>query len=237
MKKFYFNIQAKGGAGKSMLTYLQALHEQGNHRSYFVDFDSSIKSSHQQLKFLQGKTPPRFAMMSLLDINERLDRQLLFENLFELSQKDYDNFYLDFGAPESDQLPALFSKDYTTQEFKQVADELNAAFIFNIVIAGGSSYEPCTDYLQRVVTLINGTFEVNMYVNQTTFAGSPELIGELKAFGNVQGNNIQSVKQFGGFDVTTAPHKSILQKIREGKGMEAYAFIEKIKIQKEISKL
>lgn len=237
MLQFQFNIQAKGGAGKSMLTYLQALKERSNDRSYFVDFDSSVKSSLQQLRFLQGKTPSRFATMSLLDSREKLDRQLLFENLYELSQKDYDCFYLDFGAPESDQLPSLFYKDYTIEEFKDVQDQLNAQFIFNVVIAGGSAYEPCTHYLQKIVLLNRDFFEVNLYMNENSFAGTPGLIKELMAFGAAKENNVSAVKLYGDFDITTAPHRSILQKISEGKGMEAFQFIEKIKMLKELSKI
>lgn len=237
MQQFQFNMQAKGGAGKSMLTYLQALKQQENDRAYFVDFDSSVKSSCQQLRFLQGKTPSRFAMMSLLDSREKLDRQLLFENLFQLSQKDYDCFYLDFGAPESDQLPSLFSKDYTIEEFKKVQDELNAHFVFNIIIAGGSAYEPCTHYLQKITSLNKGVFETNIYINESTFAGTPRLIKELMTFGQAEENQVSTLKVYGDFDVTTAPHKNILQKISEGMGLEAYEFIEKIKIQKEIAKV
>ena len=160
MKQFQFNVQAKGGSGKSMLTYLQALKNQANPRSYFIDLDSSVKTSLQQLKFLQGKTPPRFAIMNLLDSRDKIDRQLLFENLMELSIKDYDNFYLDFGAPESDQLPSLFSRDYTIEEFKQIECELSTEFIFNIVIAGAGAYEGCTKYLQKLAGLLRGEFAV-----------------------------------------------------------------------------
>ena len=236
MKQIYFNIQSKGGAGKSMLTYLQALKYETN-TSYFVDLDSSVKSSKQQIKFLQGKTPPRFAEMHLLDNSNKIDRQLLFDNLLELSQKANDEFFLDFGAPESDQLPSLFSTDYTTEEFKQVQDELNAKFIFNIVIAGGSAYEPCTMYLQKVVDLVNGIFDVNIYINESTFRNHKHLIEEIKTFAAIKKNKITSIKLFGDFDASTAPHKNILRYIEEGRGIEAYKFVEKIKILKELSKI
>ena len=45
MKTYYFNIQAKGGAGKSMLTYLQALKNEENASTLFVDLDNSTKTS------------------------------------------------------------------------------------------------------------------------------------------------------------------------------------------------
>ena len=237
MKQFQFNVQAKGGSGKSMLTYLQALKNQANPRSYFVDLDSSVQTSSQQLKFLQGKTPRRFASMHLLDNRDKLDRQLLFEKLMELSLKDFDAFYLDFGAPESDQLPSLFSKDYSVEEFKQIESELSSEFIFNIVVAGGGAYEGCTAYLKKLAGLLAGAFIVNIYINQSTFVNHAHLVHEIEAFANGRKNEITAVKFFGDFDITTSPHKNILFSIEQGKGMEAYAFVEKIKILKELSKI
>lgn len=237
MKTFYFNIQAKGGCGKSMLTYLMALQNQANPRAYFIDLDSSVRTSLQQLRFLQGKTPPRFATVDLLDHNARIDRQLLFERLQAESEKDFDSFYLDFGAPESDQFPSLFSKDYTVEEFKAVQDELEVKFVFNVVIAGGSAYPACTSYLQKIVAVAGGVFEINIYINLSTFTNHAMLVAELKTFGADAGNHIHAVKEFGDFDITTAPHKNILRKVEKGLGLEAYLFIEKIKINKELSKL
>lgn len=237
MKQFIFNTQAKGGSGKSMLTYLLALKNESNEKSYFIDLDSSVKTSTQQLKFLQGKQPARFAVMNLLDSRDKIDRQLLFENLLELSQKEYNEFYFDFGAPESDQLPSLFSKDYSIEEFKQIQDELKSKFIFNVIVAGGGAYEACTNYLQKIVDLVNGVFEVNIYINQATFLNHQYLVEELKTYAGVKINKIHSVNLFGDFDTTTAPHKNILNIIEKGKGIEAYVFVEKIKILKEISKI
>jgi hypothetical protein len=37
--------------------------------------------------------------------------------------------------------------------------------------------------------------------------------------------------------LTTAPHKNILESIGKGRGMDAFGFIEKIKILKELNKL
>jgi len=237
MKKFHFNIQAKGGSGKSMLTYLLALKNEENTKAYFIDLDSSVKTSVQQLKFLQGKTPPRFAAMNLLDNREKIDRQLLFDNLLELSQKEPDDFYLDFGAPESDQLPSLLSKDYSTHEFKQIETELSASFVFNVVVAGGGAYEGCTNYLQKMAMLLGGAFEVNVYVNMGTFSNHPHLVEEINTFARSNKDSINSVRFFGDFDTTASPHKNILSKIENGRGMEAYAFVERIKINKELSNL
>lgn len=236
MKKFYFNLQSKGGVGKSFLTALLALKYESDDSVYFVDLDSSIKTSFQQLKFLQGKTPARFASMNLLDYRNKIDRQLLFENLLALSQKDNEVFYLDFGAPESTEFPSLFEADYSIAEFKQIETELDTQFIFNVIVAGGSSYEACTNYLNRVVQLSNNEFQINLYINEATFINKDK-IDELLVYADLNNESIQSVKRFGDFDNTTSPHKSILKKIEEGKSLGAYAFVERIKILKEIAKV
>jgi hypothetical protein len=237
MKQMHINVQAKGGAGKSMLTYLQALKHEEDPRTYFVDFDSSVMTSKQQLQFLQKRKPPRFAVLNLLDNRNKIDRQLLFGNLQELSKKDFDTFYLDLGAPESDQLPSLFSTDYTIDEFCEIGEMLDCTFIFNVVVAGGGAYQACTSYLSKVANLVDGRFPVIMQINEGTFTSHPYLIGELERFAGENGNNISGVGYFGDFDANTAPHSNILKIISQGLGMEAYQFVERIKIKRELAKI
>src|SRR4051794_34086751 len=110
MKTFYFNIQAKGGAGKSMLTYLQALKNEDNEAALFVDLDNSTKTSIKQLKFLKDKQ--RLVETDIIDAFRRIEREKLFQVLENLSQMEFEEYFLDFGAPESEQLPNLFSLDF-----------------------------------------------------------------------------------------------------------------------------
>jgi len=63
------------------------------------------------------------------------------------------------------------------------------------------------------------------------------LIAEIENYAKANSGNIREVNYFGDFDTDAAPHKNILRYISEGKGMNAYVFIEKIKIQKELQKL
>ena len=104
-------------------------------------------------------------------------------------------------------------------------------------MAGGGAYEACTKYLQKIVELVNGVFEVNIYINHATFLNYQPLIEEVEAYAAIKKNKINSVKLFGDFDNTTAPHKNILSIIEKGKGIESYVFVEKIKILKELSKI
>lgn len=236
-KTIRFNIQSKGGAGKSMITYLQALSEEENARSYFVDFDGSAKSSSLQLHFLKGRQPSRFAVLDLLDDRKKLDRQLLFENLYELAKKDVDTITLDFGAPESDQFPLLFTADYSVEDLKHIETELDCRFVFNVIVAGGSAYGPCTDYLKTIVRSVNGHFEVFVYLNKATFASQSYLLDEVMAYINTEKDRISGTKVFGDFDETASPHKNILHYISKGFGMEAYRYIERLKILKELEKI
>lgn len=63
MKNYHFIIQAKGGVGKSMLTYLYALNNEQNPSVLFLDVDNSTKTSDRQLGFLREKK--RVAKLSL----------------------------------------------------------------------------------------------------------------------------------------------------------------------------
>ncbi|MBA4198227.1 MAG: hypothetical protein C0459_11805 [Chitinophaga sp.] len=222
--------------GKSLLTYLIALKNQHTSDVYFLDADSSASSSKKQLKFLQGKTPARFALLNLLDSRGKIDRQLLFENLLSLANKEYIDFYIDFGAPESSEFPLLFTKDFSIEEFKELEHQLNARFVFIIVISG-NAYVECTNYLQKIIAGVNAQIEVNIYLNESTFDNHPELIDEIREYAGKNSNTIQSVKLFADFDLTTSPHKRIFKKIEEGLGIEAYEFVEQLKIKKEINRL
>lgn len=81
-KKFFLNIQSKGGSGKSMLTYLQALKNETNEKTCFVDLDSYNKTATQQLKFIG------------LHSSDRLLQIEMFDNLKKISAKNYLIYFL-----------------------------------------------------------------------------------------------------------------------------------------------
>jgi len=235
--KIQLIIQSKGGVGKSFLTYNFSLKHEQDESTYFADCDASVKTSTHQLKHLHNREPSRAGSLNLLDSRAMLDRQLLFENLQEISELNRSNTFIDFGASESEQLPALMSMDYTIYEFKEIEKELDVEFIFNIVIAGGGAYYASISYMQKMVNIIQGHCKINLYLNEFTFQNNKELIDEILVYSKDKKNNINAVKFFGDYDLTASPHKKILSYIAQGRGMEAYKFVERIKIIKEINKL
>lgn len=156
MKQLNFIVQAKGGVGKSLLSYLVAIAHESDESTLFVDADSSTKTSSRQLKFL-GEN--RTEALSLLNEKEVLVRDNLISYLESLIDSPFQKFYLDFGAPESEQLPSLIERDLP---FKEFTDELNFKVIFHIVIGGGGAYSASVDYLQKMMRALGSNFEVQV---------------------------------------------------------------------------
>lgn len=236
-KNIKFVTSAKGGVGKSTLFYMHALLNQANDKSYFVDCDSAVSTSTNQLKFLQGLMPSRFGIMHMKDGKGKLDRHLIFNHLLELSQKPFTDFFMDFGSGESDAFASLLEKDFTIQEFKQIESELNCTISLFVVIGGGGAYKSSTDYLKKLVGLVDGQLPIIIYINEFSFLNHPHLIDEVKNFAETKKNKITSVKTFGDFSPTTSTDKAILGNIEQGLGMEGFKFVQKIKILKELAKL
>ena len=237
MKTFHFNIQSKGGAGKSMLTYLQGLKNEKNEKALFIDLDSSTKTSVKQLTFL--KEQKRIAEVTINDSQKRIDREKLFDVIEKLAvMEQYDEFYIDFGAPESQQLPSLFNFDFTAEEFKDFESSVEAKFIFNIIIAGGASYTSCMHFTEEVVESLKGRFEINLWVNEHSFANYEKLIDEVKEYAKVQKKNISTVKLFGNIAVDRNSGQSIIESVKQGSGIDGFkGFATKAVIKREIAKV
>ena len=235
MKTIYFNIQSKGGAGKSMLTYFQALKHEKNTKSCFVDLDSSTKTSTQQLKFLHEQG--RLFEIDIYDNLKKIEREKLFDVLDVLSQTSFEEIFIDFGAPESEQLPSLFNIDFTIDEFKEFEASLDLKFVFNVIMAGGPAYIPCFGYLKTIVQLAGGHFETWCYINEHTFSGHAEFMEEITQFAKLTKGNLQ-VKGFGNIQTDRSSGQAIIGYITQGKGFQDYqTFTSRTIMKRELAKL
>jgi hypothetical protein len=237
MKTIYFNIQAKGGTGKSMLTYLQALKHEDNAAVCFVDLDSSTFTSKRQLKFVGVKNS--VFQIDIFDRLKKIEREKLFQILEALSAyQDFTQVYIDFGAPESEQLPGLFSIDFSIDEFKEFETGLQVKFVFNIILAGGTAYVSTFNYLKKMLELVNGRFEINVYANSFTFHNHEHLIDELKTFATKTKGLVKRVVSFGDIHADRSSGQMITANVTEGKGMDGYhSFAARTIIKREIAKL
>lgn len=236
MKTFYFNIQSKGGAGKSMLTYLQALKNENNETVAFVDLDSSTQTSKRQLKFLSAKK--RLFEVDIFDNIRKIEREKMFLIIEALNNNEFSEIYIDFGAPESEQLPGLFSIDFSIDEFKEFETGLGCKFVFNVIVAGGTAYTSSIEYLKRITELIKGKFDVYAYVNEFTFHNYSHLIDEVRVFAKATKGLIKDVKPYGAIHIDRNSGQLITENIKEGKGFKEFnSFAAKTIIKREISKV
>lgn len=223
-RKFHFILQAKGGVGKSLHTYLRAVAETES-SSLFVDVDSSTKTSSRQLLFL-GQD--RLESVSLIDKRDVLVRDLFVGYLESLIDCPFDEVYMDFGAPESEQFPALVSRDL---DFKAWCDELGFEVTFHIVMAAGGAYLACAEYLRKMFEVLDGQFEIVAWENIYTFKQYPTLSDELAEKCLV--NGIEH-RQFGDFDANSLLGIQILDGIRNGYSLDQYRPGARIRLTKEL---
>jgi hypothetical protein len=235
MKTFYYNIQSKGGAGKSMLTYLQALKHEKNEKVAFIDLDSSTQTSTRQLHFLAKQETNRLFSVDIFDHLKKIEREKLYDILQAFNSQPFEEIYIDFGAPESEQLPALFSLDFTIDEFKEFEKELKSKFIFNVIMSGGTSYTSTFNYLKRLVSIVKGKFEIVVCLNELTFQNYPLLIDELEEFARKAKS---TVVRFGDIHIDRNSGQIITESIRKGMGFSSYkSFAAKTIIKREMAKI
>ena len=221
MKTFYFNVQSKGGAGKSMLTYLQALKYEHDKSVAFVDLDHAVKTSSAQLQFLALQE--RLFAMNIYNEYKRVDREKLFNVLEILNKQDFSTIIIDFGATESEQLLSFLEYDFTIEEFKMFEQELEASFVFNVIVAGGTGYIPSLQYLKKLAELTEGNFTIAAYANEFFFQEEEKvLINELSEFVEKTGGRISQLRIFGKISIDTESGKAIIHHIKSGNGLESY---------------
>jgi CobQ/CobB/MinD/ParA nucleotide binding domain len=225
MRKLHFILQAKGGVGKSLLTYLLAQTQSQNPNVLFVDVDASTNTSTRQLKFLAER---QLESVSLLDSHEKLVRDRFIDYLESLKETNYSAIYFDFGAPESEQFPALISKDLP---FKKFMEKLGFQAHFHIVIAGGGAYFASIEYLRKIGLAINGNFEITVWKNITSFDNMENLAEELEK--NCKSKN-QVLAQFGDFEPHSSLGAEILENISLGLPLEEYGIGAGLKMYQEL---
>lgn len=230
-------MQNKGGVGKSMLTYLLALKHQKDSfdnkdnldKILFSDGDILNLTTDRQCKFLT------IAHVNLMDKNQKFQRDKLLRSLEFFSKVESEIIYIDFGASESGQFPALVSLDYSSELFQDFAKNFDIQIVVNVVVAGGTSFIPCTDYLKNVVAALEHRIQIKVWVNDWTFKNdTPETLVEL--FNYCQQENMV-IHRFGNFDTDSSVGSEIMNKIKVGCGFDDYDFIHKMSLRKELDRL
>lgn len=226
MKQIHLILQSKGGVGKSLLATLMGLKRRASELTAFVDLDSSTQSAMRQLAFLDSR---RLENVSLLNQKQVLVRDNLVAYLESLAGAPFEEIFFDFGAPESEQFPALISQDLPFDEFLAM---LSMKARYHVVIAGGSAYIPSVNYLQQIVRIVPDASAITVWASMTSFNQHPRLLEELTQ--NCQKLGVE-LKYFGDFDPQSHLGGVMLDLIRLGTPLEEYYPGALLRIQKELA--
>lgn len=150
-KKIIAVTQAKGGVGKSVLTYLIA--EKHQH-SIVLDGDDATTSISKHLAY---RDPIK---VSFLDPEtKRIDRSS-FNSLFEsVAAADKDLFILDNGASVAEQLPKYFEAS-NPKNVKEMLDMSGIELQIVCVVAGGNNFKATMGYLVELFESVSRQFQI-----------------------------------------------------------------------------
>jgi hypothetical protein len=155
-KKIYFITQAKGGAGKSVLTFMLA---EKYKNATILDLDDATTTSMKQLAYRKP-----FKVSFLDPITKRIDRGA-FVGLFEsIIKAGNELFIADLGASVAEQLPKYFSMN----GIDNVSDVLLASGIrlqIVCVVGGGNIFKATMEYLAELVESTKGYLNITVAHN------------------------------------------------------------------------
>ncbi|MBL0742098.1 hypothetical protein [Chryseolinea lacunae] len=150
-KNIHFITQAKGGSGKSVLTFMLA---EKYKDAVILDLDDATTTSMKQLAY---RDPIR---VSFLDpCTKRIDRGA-FGGLFESLIEDDDVLYVaDLGASVAEQLPKYFSMN-GIEIIQQTLSENGIELQIICVIGGGNIFKATMEYLHELHDATKGVIKV-----------------------------------------------------------------------------
>jgi hypothetical protein len=155
-KKIQFITQAKGGSGKSVLTFMLA--EKYKH-AVILDLDDATTTTMTQLAYRQ---PVR---VSFLDPKtKRIDRGA-FNGLFEsVAESNRELYIADLGASVAEQLPKYFSMN-RIEAIMEILDVMGIELQLICIVGGGNIFKATMEYLNELMDAVSGRLKVIVAVN------------------------------------------------------------------------
>ena len=155
MKKLIFITQAKGGCGKSVLSWL---HAQRFPEAVYLDMDDATTTTMKQLKYLNPH------QVTFLNATKTIDRGLFNDFLEYIAGHEKDTFICDLGASISEQLPHYIN-DFSAAALKSALDSLQLDLTIYCVIGGQNIFVACMDYLQALAEACSNQIKIRIAIN------------------------------------------------------------------------
>ena len=224
-KKIHFITQAKGGSGKSVLTFMLA---EKYKNAMLLDLDDATTTTMKQLAY---RYPIK---VSFLDREtKRIDRGA-FNGLFEsvIDAKE-DLFIADLGASVAEQLPKYLSMN----GIEVITDLLNASEIqlqIICVIGGGNIFKATMEYLVELVAATSGALEI-VIAHNGFYPCSDEQQNTLQRYAGQ--NNLQVIH----FDLVKDKGETAMRTVenvlKAGRGISGLSPFSSIYFKKPIEQL
>jgi|GEM_PF-720293 len=156
-KQIIIITQARGGAGKSTLTFLLA--EKYSH-AIILDLDDATTATMKQLAY---RDP---VQVSFIDkATKRIDRGA-FNSLFEsVEEAGQDLFIADAGASVAEQLPKYFEMN-GSENVRELLGQSGIDLKIICVVGGGNNFKSTMMYLDELVESVKKDFEVTAAYNK-----------------------------------------------------------------------
>lgn len=156
-KKIQFVCQSKGGAGKSVFTYLAA---NKYPEAMIFDMDDATKTTMKQLAY---RSP---TSISFFNETESIDRGKFTAFIETVANKDFQGDYIcDLGGATSQQLPT-YLKFIGAGNLKEVLDSFDIELEIICIMAGGSIFSSCYNFLIELSENVNNQFKIIVALNE-----------------------------------------------------------------------
>ncbi|WP_051350405.1 hypothetical protein [Dyadobacter alkalitolerans] len=183
MKQINLVLQSKGGVGKSLFIWFVA-QNQKEQKTNFIDLDESTGTSIGRLGAVVGKE--RVRSFSILNEYKKMERDVIVDLLDKLAKGKSENYYIDFGAPESAEFLRLLQEDALADELRRELADMDTMLRLFVIVAGRDALASCVNYYNAVSAGIAGQFPITMVVNMGTFGGretAEKAVEKLKELG------------------------------------------------------
>ena len=209
-KQVHLICQAKGGVGKSFLTYLIYQKTREEEGLLFIDLDNANQTTLKRLP--EGKVKG----FEVLDAKKKINREA-FLGLFEtISHTEKSNtFYIDMGATESIEFLHMMTENFEPKDLKAEFETMSLEVSFNIIVSGGDVYLACVKFLNELITVIKTHFKIIIWVNMGKFnaINDSNYLDSIRAYDGMTENI--AIKRFGSTD-TEESDANLIEMIKNG---------------------
>ncbi|MDJ1470248.1 hypothetical protein [Xanthocytophaga flava] len=223
MKKLIFVTQSKGGAGKSILTFLLA---EKYKEAIILDLDDATKTTSIQLKY---RKPIEITFLNSQNV---IDRGMFNMFLEEITSIDNDLFICDLGASISEQLP--YYLEDVADIIPEVLSELKIDLEIYNVVGGANIFKQTMSYLKLLHKAAKKSYNIKVYQNEYYDFQEPQE-EELKSF--VKKNGLELIPFTISRDKNESTQERIKQVLTSGKGIDSANIISKMYFKKAIENL